>query len=364
MRVVFRTDSSLEIGTGHVMRCLTLADVLRERGAHCSFVCRELKGNLIDLIEQRGFSVASLQDPATAGIELGVDAPFHAHWLEVDWQTDASQTYDAIDGAPVDWMVVDHYSLDARWEKQLRSSCKKILVIDDLADRTHDCNVLIDQNLGRETQDYRGLLPNSTIVLIGPEYSILRPQFHEHRSRSLAKRPAPALRHILVLMGGSDSENYTGRVLEVLRQCPLPEDLRISIVMGKHAPFLEDVRAKASLMQVSTEILVGVAEMAALMSSVDLAIGAAGGTSWERCVLGVPSLVFVVAANQEEGAKALASVGAAKVFYDLKELASDACFGDIDSLLTELAQMSSAAARVTDGMGVYRVVEAMGHEYG
>lgn len=364
MHVVFRTDSSLEIGTGHVMRCLTLADALLERGAKCSFICRELEGNLINFIEQRGFGVVSLQEPAIEEIELGAGDPVHAHWLGVDWQTDATQTYDVINGASVDWIVVDHYALDARWEKQLRASCKKILVIDDLADRTHDCDVLIDQNLGREAQDYQGLIPNSSILRTGPEYSILRPQFHEHRRQSLARRPAAALQHILVLMGGIDSENYTGRVLEVLRQCPLPDDLKISVVMGKHAPFLADVRAKASQMQVRTEILVGVVEMAALMSSVDLAIGAAGGTSWERCVLGVPSLVFVMAVNQEEGAKALASVGAAKVFYDVKELASEASFGDIDTLLTELAQMSSAAASVTDGMGVYRVVEAMGYEYG
>lgn len=359
MRVVFRTDSSLEIGTGHVMRCLTLADALLERGAKCSFVCRELEGNLIDFIEQRGYRVTSLKRPTNVEIERGTDAPFHAHWLSVYWQTDAAQTHDAIGGAPLDWIVVDHYALDERWEKQLRASCKKILVIDDLADRTHDCDVLIDQNLGRETQDYCGLLPNSPILLTGPEYSILRPQFHEHRSQSLARRPATAIRHILVLMGGSDKENYTGRVLEVLRQCKLPKDLKISVVMGKHAPFLEDVRAQAPLMQVQTEILVGVAEMASLMASVDLAIGAAGGTSWERCALGVPSLVFVLAANQKEGAKALASAGAAKVMYDPSDLASESCLGDIDALLEELAPMSVAAARVTDGMGVYRVAEAM-----
>ena len=145
MHAVIRADASLQIGTGHVMRCLTLAAGLAERGAQVDFICRAHQGNLVALIEQRGFRVITL--PLEFGGEkASPDQPAHAHWLGCDWQTDAEQSRDAISGT-VDWIIVDHYALDHRWETMMRAKCALIMCFDDLADRSLDCDLLLDQSL-------------------------------------------------------------------------------------------------------------------------------------------------------------------------------------------------------------------------
>ena len=359
MRVVFRADSSLEIGTGHVMRCLTLADALLERGAHCSFVCRELKGNLIDLIEQRGFSVASLPSPATDEIEFGTDTPFHAHWLGVDWQTDAAQTCDSIKGSAVDWIVVDHYALDARWEELIRAECKKILVIDDLADRRHDCDLLVDQNLGRDNAHYQGLIARDARLLSGPKYSILRQEFSELREKSLARRVKPTLQNILVNMGGVDQRNVTEKVLNALDGSFLSDDVCVTVVMGEKAPWLHQIRKRAENSRLATRVLVGVRNMAEVMMSSDLAIGASGSTTWERCVLGLPAIQVVLAANQVQILSEVARAGAVisaqidNIPQILEEL------GATKNLSSVLDTLSRHSAAITDGFGVSRIVSRM-----
>lgn len=156
MRMAFRTDASSRIGTGHVMRCLTLADALREQGSECQFVCREHEGHLIGHIRSRGYKAHALpRSSANTSFESDLA---HASWLDVDWQTDADQTQEALGSEAVDWLIVDHYALDQRWESALRSSCKRIMVIDDLADRQHDCDLLLDQNYGSSAERYHGLV--------------------------------------------------------------------------------------------------------------------------------------------------------------------------------------------------------------
>ena len=355
MKVAFRTDASVQIGTGHVMRCLTLADSLRERGADCTFFCRPHAGHLLDLIGQRGHKAVALS-------ELALDAAQHvaesayASWLGTDFASDAQNTVQALGNEIVDWLVVDHYALDRRWENVLRPSCRRLMVIDDLADRPHDCDLLLDQNLGRTAADYGGLLDANTVTLIGPQYALLRPEFAQLRAESLARRSNPQLRHLLITMGGVDQDNVTGRVLDALKACPLPEDLQITVVMGPHAPWLEQVQMQAGQMSRPTTVLVGVADMARLMVDSDLAIGAAGGTAWERCCLGLPSLNLVVAENQQAGASALQKAGAAIVMQSTMEI-QNFLQGNLfsDDMPARLQKLSVAAAQVTDGKGVYQV---------
>ena len=355
MFVIFRTDASLQIGTGHVMRCLTLADALRERGAQSTFICREHAGHLSSLIEQRGHRVLPLPAPADdyqARSELT-----HAAWLGTDWAKDAEQTRHLLGSRSVDWLVVDHYALDHQWERALRPCTRRLMVIDDLADRSHDCDVLLDQNLGRAAQDYVELLKPDTTTLVGPHYALLRPEFVALRAYSLARRTQARLEHLLITMGGVDKDNATGQVLDALNECELPRDVRITVVMGPHAPWLETVRAQASKMQRSTEVLVGVNNMAQLMADSDLAIGAAGSTSWERCCLGVPSLVLVLARNQQAGATALQDTGAAIALTTCRQIPD--FLGDWRSLQVKfpMLKMSQAAAMVTDGSGCQKIVE-------
>lgn len=359
-RIVFRTDASIQIGTGHVMRCLTLADALRVRGAESLFICRPHMGHLLELIAQRGHHVIALPALPVTDSTPASD-PAHAHWLGTDWARDAEDTRTALAAEPMaDWLVVDHYALDQRWERALRPTCRHLMVMDDLADRPHACDLLLDPSLGRTSADYAVLLPESATLLLGPQHALLRPEFAELRAESLARRTNPQLRHLLITMGGVDKDNATGRLLDALDACPLPPDLRITVVMGPHAPWLEHVQERAGRMHRPTHILVGVRDMARLMTDADLAIGAAGGTSWERCCLGLPSIMLVLAENQYSVATPLQNAGAAiaaqgptEVVTFLQDHLRAGTMPDI------LRSLSRAAERITDGEGVSRVVRRM-----
>ncbi len=309
MHIAFRTDASLQIGTGHVMRCLTLADALRERGAQSTFICRPHAGHLLDLIQRRGHTAKALA-PADDAFTAPAD-PTHAKWLGTDWASDAAQTQQALGEQVVDWLVVDHYALDRRWEQTMRPHTRRIMAIDDLADRPHDCDLLLDQNLGRQAKDYGGLLSRHTQTLIGPPYALLRPEFAQWRELSLHRRAQPQLKNLLITMGGVDQTNATGQVLDALTHCELPADLRITVVMGPTAPWLSQIQAQATAMPRPTQVLAGVSNMAQLMAESDLCIGAAGSTSWERCCLGLPAIQLVLADNQKEAALALTEMSAA-----------------------------------------------------
>ncbi|MBA3596122.1 MAG: UDP-2,4-diacetamido-2,4,6-trideoxy-beta-L-altropyranose hydrolase [Methylibium sp.] len=357
--VAFRTDASLQIGSGHFLRCLSLATALRERGADCRFICREHPGHRIDIARERGFSVATL--PGTADKDA-LDLPWkqlpaHAAWLGCDWRTDADQTVAALDQQVTDWLVVDHYALDGAWEAQLQRSCRQLMVIDDLADRPHHCDLLLDQNLGRQRSDYASLVSKNCSVLAGPAYALLRPEFAAQRAESLHRRSFSLPRHLLITMGGGDQRNVTKRVLDALRLCRLPPDFRITVVMGRDAPWLESVQRRAADMPWTCKVRVDVSDMAHLMTESDLSIGAAGGTSWERCCVGLPSMLLVLADNQRRGAQALVGAGAAVLLSDGPDLA-DQLSEHLAALLKgdALSTMSNAARAVTDGLGVERVL--------
>lgn len=366
MLIIFRADASLQIGTGHIMRCLTLADALRERGARCCFVCRPHQGHLLPLITRRGhraLSLPRLQEGYQHNYSHNCTA--HAHWLGTEWNTDAKDTQQALSALtvvePVDWLVVDHYALDVCWEQALRPHAKRIMVIDDLADRRHDCDLLLDQNLGRSLQDYNGLLKDKTAALIGPQYALLRHEFAAFRAQSLTRRErGPDLRRLLISMGGVDKDNATSQVLSVLQGCTLPADFSATVVMGQHAPWLAQVEAQAAQMPWPTEVLVSVDNMAQLMADSDLAIGAAGGTAWERCCIGLPSLVFALANNQLSSAFALQKAGAAVVIESHRQLSSFmAPLQEREMAKKVLTKLSKAASLITDGQGCQRTVKYM-----
>ena len=357
--VFFRTDASFEIGTGHVMRCLTLADTLRQHGAKCVFVSREHPGNLLNYIRERGFEVCSLPRPQGEYELTGMETPAlpaHEAWLGTEWRTDALQTSTVLGNVQADWLIVDHYALDARWEALLRPLCRRLMVIDDLADRNHECDLLLDQNLGSEKGRYIPLVGGSKGLLIGPKYALLRAEFAKLRRASLSRRVTGNIRNILVTMGGVDNANATGRVLKALDKCELPTDCRIRVAMGPSAPWLREVRSVAKNMDVLTEISVNVSNMAELMVDCDLAIGAAGSTSWERCCLGIPSIMCVLADNQIGIAESLAEAGAATAIYNIDD--SDSLVISLSQVInnTELVKsMGLAGAVLVDGEGASRV---------
>jgi len=375
MQVVFRADASLQMGSGHVMRCLTLADALGAQGAQCSFISRAHPGHLMALIQQRGYVVHCLAEPvqkapaARNSMTTTVQGapsnpqqgPAHAAWLGTPWQADAQDTAAVLASLQPDWLVVDHYALDQRWEEAQAAHCRRLLVIDDLADRPHRCDLLLDQNLGRQPQDYAALVPAHCEVLTGPRYALLRPEFSALRRYSLQRRQAqPGLRQLLISMGGVDQFNATGQVMQALKSCALPQECRISVVMGLTAPWLENVRQLAAQMPWPTEVVVNVTDMAQRMADSDLAIGAAGSTSWERCCLGLPTLMVVLAANQRRIASALALKGAAIALEISNYERFAAHLTDVVLHLVSnqdaFCKRGVVAARVTDGRGTNVVV--------
>lgn len=311
MKAIFRADASIQMGTGHIMRCLTLADELKENGAEILFICRELPGNLIELIEKKGFKVYRLafrQLDVTENTQTKATKS-HAHLLGVSWQNDAEETKTILQqiGSPVPWLIVDHYALDIHWETQMRRFVNKILVIDDLADRAHDCDILLDQNLYVEMDSrYIGLLPDYCKQLLGPCYALLRPEFRELRKR-LRKRDEH-VRRILIFFGGSDPTNETLKALEAVQKLNCP-DITIDVIVGGSNPHREEIKAFCE--QISNAMYhCQVENMAEFMADADLAIGAGGVTMWERCYLGLPTIVSIIAPNQSETVHATASKGA------------------------------------------------------
>ena len=340
------------------MRCLTLADALSERGAQSIFIFRPHADHLMDLIQHRGHRATALA-PADDAFTPPAD-PWYAEWLGTDWASDAAQTQQALGGQVVDWLVVDHYALDRRWEQTLRPHTQRIMAIDDLADRPHDCDLLLDQNLGHKTNDYCGLLSRHTQTLIGPGYALLRPEFAQWREQSLQRRAHPQLKNLLITMGGVDHANATGQVLSALTRCELPADLRITVVMGPAASWLAQVQAQAAAMPRPIQVLAGVDNMAQLMAESDLCIGAAGGSAWERCALGLPTLVVIVAANQHSGAMALQSHEAAWVAADAQQLvAKISALFNKETQAAALQKMSQAAAKIATGNGASQVAELL-----
>ncbi|WP_284893678.1 UDP-2,4-diacetamido-2,4,6-trideoxy-beta-L-altropyranose hydrolase [Cobetia amphilecti] len=360
--VVFRADASVEIGTGHVMRCLTLAEALKAQGIQCHFLCREHVGHLIDTIQARGFAIHRLPVWSQQGIDdaSGSPQPSHAHWLGVSWQQDAEACGTLLRSLAPDWLVVDHYALDARWEAAVLPARTRLLVIDDLADRPHLAHLLLDQNLGRQSEDYAGLVPVECQVLAGPQHAVLRPEFAERRESSLTRRlRRPTIKRMLISLGGVDKDNATCRVLDALNDCDMPHDLEITVVMGATAPWLREVKARARELPWFTEVVVNVSDMARRMAEADLAIGAAGSTSWERCCLGLPTLMLVLAENQKNVAMMLDSLGAAKLLGEPKEISETlpCVLGVIG--VGELVKFCQISASIVPGDGTNKLVVAM-----
>lgn len=308
--ICFRADASAATGTGHVMRCLTLADEMSRRGAECLFVSAAGTREL----------VPSLPYPVLPPERL----PFGTALA-----------------------VIDHYGIDAAEEARIRSMTRAVMVMDDLPTRRHHCDLLLDQTFGRRAEEYRDLAPHNSIVLAGSEYALLRPQFAVARPAALARRDG-SLRRLLISLGGTDPGNVTGAVLDAVAA----SGLAVDVVMGAKAPHLEAVQAQAAALP-HTTVHVGIPDMAGLMAVADLAIGAGGTSTWERCCLGLPTLMLVIADNQRDVARLVAESGAARLV----------AVADLPAALTvppaELRAMSAAAARLCDGLGAARVADAL-----
>ena len=357
MKIIFRTDSSMDIGTGHVMRCLTLAEALHNKGAKVSFICRDLRGNLNDFVERKGFTLYRLLNSAKQ-FRHDEQNIAHAQRLGVDWQTDAEQTKSILaENGYVDWLIIDNYSLGKNWETRMRPYVKGLMVIDDLADRFHDCDLLLDQNFYENFETrYDELVPYNCRKLLGPKYALLRPEFAETR-KNLKQRNCKVNR-ILVSFGGNDPTDETTKSLKAIMSLNRP-DIAVDVVVGSSNPHKEKIERICSAMT-NASFYCQINNMAQLMADADLSIGAGGATTWERCCLGLPSIVMTLAENQRELANHLEKEGIVMHLGWHKEVSEKDMWYAVENLLTDSdkrKKMSLKGKEMVDGMGAKKVVE-------
>lgn len=363
MRIAFRADASLQMGTGHIMRCLTLATALRERGAICHFICRGHPGHLMGLINQRGFSVSALPIDVV-GIKndswWGENFPRHFDWLGCCWRADADQTCNILKDFNLGWLVVDHYALDARWEKLVRKKTFGVLAIDDLADRSHECDILLDQNwFGDCTETrYEGLVNKSCLHLLGPKYALLNPEYQLLRDR-LPKRK-DIVRRVLVFMGGSDPTNETAKVIDAMNESDL-SGLIVDVVLGVNHPDSEGVMKKVRD-RPGTFLHQNIPSLASLMASADLMISAGGSTTWERMCLGLPAIVISIAENQTSTSQTQAHSGYINFLGEMREVDSFRIATAVRQAMKcprTLQRQSDLCMTLVDGRGAERVAESI-----
>ncbi|MBN4080856.1 UDP-2,4-diacetamido-2,4,6-trideoxy-beta-L-altropyranose hydrolase [Caldithrix abyssi] len=297
MKVAIRADASIKMGNGHVMRCLTLAEALKGNGASVMFISRKHSGNLNNLISRKDFRVIELPQPKSAKnnkSENHQNGDDYQAWLGVSEKHDAEETIGAIGCDKPDWLVVDHYSLGNNWEKKLRPHVKNIMVIDDLANRRHDCDLLLDQNWfeNMETR-YDGLVSAGCTKLLGPEYALLRPEFAEVRKK--IKPRYGSVKRVFVFFGGSDPHNLTGMTLRVLSEPELAQ-LAVDAVIGENNPHRDEIHELVEARD-NIHLHIQVDDMATIMAKADLAIGSGGVNTWERMCLGLPALSISFADN-------------------------------------------------------------------
>lgn len=289
-RIAFRVDASSQIGTGHLMRCLTLADELRRRGWGTFFISRWLPEYFQTTLAEKGHEVRKL---SSENLNPAICQTGYEAWLGTTQEEDAVEVIHALSDGSWDWVVVDHYALDVRWEERVRRVAKRVLAIDDLANRRHACDVVLDQNLYLDAQNrYLDLVHSECRLLLGPKYALLREEFRQLR-RQVRLRRGP-IRRILVFMGGVDAANCTRLAIDAL--AGLDVGLEVDVVIGSGHPAKSEIEKTCDKCGFVCHIQTS--QMAELMLIADLAIGAAGSASWERCCLGLPAILISLAENQ------------------------------------------------------------------
>ncbi|UHM89920.1 UDP-2,4-diacetamido-2,4,6-trideoxy-beta-L-altropyranose hydrolase [Rahnella victoriana] len=357
MKILFRTDASLKIGSGHIMRCLSLAKKLRDWGHTCAFVSREHTGNLNLTVFEAGFDVYSLPNNTVVRVSELTSAQIvhHAEWLGCSWHADAQQFNDIVDLFKPHIVVVDHYSLDESWEKFIQQKFTgTFVVIDDLADRKHYCNILIDQTIMRKRKSYAKLVNENCTMLLGPNFAFIRDEFIQIRNYAISQRlKCREPKKILVTMGGVDEHNVTEKILGHIKTLCLTADWKITVVLGQLNPHIEKLRITATSYHENIDLVINSNNMASLMAEHDIAIGAIGGTTWERCTLALPTINIAIADNQLQIAEALQKLGMVVITTISPSLEE---FKFCWSLVLDNYQKQvNKALSICDGHGVFRI---------
>ena len=350
MRVLIRADASTTIGSGHIARCLTLANVLRKDGAEVTFACRQLPGHPLKRLADEGYVALGLPERyAQERREADVEA-------FLPWQADIDALAAALKDPPrFDWLIVDHYGLDARWEKAARPFADRLMALDDLANRPHAVDVLLDQNYSAQVQHrlYDPWLEPGCTTLLGPRFALLRDEF-----QCEAITIKPRVERVVVNFGGFDAARQVYATMLALQGF---DELRVDFVAGLHNPEWETMSELAKA-HPNWRLHALVSDFFRLMQHADLFIGAGGGTTWERAALGLPTICISVANNQQPNAQLLADAGMHRYLGPYQNLAPECLVAAIAELIGDRSQRQALADRsrtLVDGRGTRRVADAL-----
>jgi UDP-2,4-diacetamido-2,4,6-trideoxy-beta-L-altropyranose hydrolase len=279
---------------------------------------------------------------------------------------DANSAQELISSVPegCDLLIVDQYTWNAAIERQCRPWAKRIAVIDDLADRSHDCDILLDQTYGRNAQDYSGLVPNGAAIIVGSDYALLRPEFAAARSLAIKRRRSAKLARVLIAVGLTDPANSTSIVMDGIIESGLP--IQGDVALGESSPHIDAVRDKARRYPGLFSLHTNSSRMAELMTCADFSFGAAGSTSWERCSLGLPTAFVIAAANQEKSAENLTGAGAGINLGASSTLTASmiaSVLRNLSKAPDELVRMAESAWKICDGRGAARVAARLIPEF-
>lgn len=362
MIVVFRMDSSSWIGSGHVVRCLALARELYSRGNEIHFVSRSHQGNILQILDQYSYIVSHRIDGLYPDTHASEGLRRHQNWLGFSWEQDASDFLNIINiiSRPVDWVVVDHYSLDFKWESSVAANCK-IMVIDDLHDRHHDCDLLLNYSCMVMPKNSQLLTSNIEKFLLGPEYALIHPEYSVRRR--FFRRQYLEVNRILIFFGGVDDAGLTLISLRVAEDVLKSySNIFFDVVVGTGNRQGNDISDYCEKFMPKARVYKGLPNLSDLICNADLAIAAGGTNIWERCVLKLPSIVIPIAENQVEISMSLADRKAA-IFIDCKsENFENNLRENIQRLVDDAGlrrKIGEASGSLVDGLGVCRVVDKM-----
>lgn len=371
MRVIVRCDSSMVIGSGHVMRCRNIGLSLQEQGMDVTFICRLYEGNLVELLKSdfNVFCLSLSSDEPGGACSENVQDNMHNHWLNYTQSKDVDDCLSVIEKSglqSIDWFIVDHYSLDLEWEEKICQGIQKrqryrpqVLVLDDLANRKHTADIVVDSGQLNDFNPYQSLVSYGCRSILGPRFAPIGTLYGKiHSAVPIRTR----LQRILVFFGAADEDGYTLETLEALCTDDF-KDIDVDIVLNKQSRQYSITKMLA-LKRPRTQLYSGLPTLAGLMLRADFAIGSAGVTSWERACMGLPALVFMTASNQKQNIKTLLASRAAVVVADpemnleLRETVQR----EIRFLMSDpslLSDMSARAKELCDGQGVSRIIKAM-----
>jgi len=360
--IVFRVDAGTHIGSGHVVRCLHLAEKFQKMGHRTIFICREFPGNLFNLITARNNILITLAPTKLPKLDTSTDIDYSL-MLGVSQKQDAIETINKIKklSFSIDWIVVDHYGISSEWDLLVRNYVSKIMAIDDLAHNRRDCDILLNQNyLPGVEEEYRHLLADKPTLLIGPKYALMNPIYKELRSK--IRKTGMKVERIFVFYGGVDE---TGETIKFLHGCAVKKNsqIYIDVVIGENNPRKDEIQDLVIKIP-NCHLYIQLPHLAGLMVKADLAFGAGGSTHWERFCLGLPTIVTITAENQRRLNQNLHrdKIGIILLGESKEVTPNDLLRSCVNAIKNykNLNRLAIKAKEIVDGYGVDRVIDVMG----